>query len=131
MTKVLDCNSSFCLLRFSFCIIHSGTSATLSVGGDFSHFATRLGLAGAARFRIESPFDYERQSLLYLPTGLPDPAHVDYADAVIDTALPLIEASRGGAFILFTSHRALTRGAQRLRAQWCARAKCSVDAPSR
>jgi ATP-dependent DNA helicase DinG len=98
------------------------TSATLSVGDDFSHFASRLGLAGAAELRIDSPFDYERQSLLYLPAGMPDPADADHVDSVIATALPLIEASRGGAFILFTSHRALTRGAQCLRAHWSAAA---------
>jgi len=98
------------------------TSATLSLGDDFTHFATRLGLSSARQLRIESPFDYERQSLLYLPSGLPDPANVDYVDAVIATALPLIEAAGGGAFILFTSHRALTRGAQRLRTQWSASA---------
>jgi ATP-dependent DNA helicase DinG len=98
------------------------TSATLSVGDDFSHFASRLGLAGASQLRIDSPFDYERQSLLYLPAGLPDPADADYVDRVIATALPLIEASRGGAFILFTSHRALARGAQTLRAHWAASA---------
>jgi ATP-dependent DNA helicase DinG len=94
------------------------TSATLSVGEDFGHFSTRLGLGNAAQLRIESPFDYERQSLLYLPAGLPDPSEADYVQAVIDTAVPLIDAAGGGAFILFTSHRALARGAELLRARW-------------
>jgi ATP-dependent DNA helicase DinG len=94
------------------------TSATLSVGEDFSHFSSRLGLCGATQLRIESPFNYEQQSLLYLPAKLPDPADAGYVEAVIDTAVPLIDAARGGAFILFTSHRALARGAELLRARW-------------
>ena len=94
------------------------TSATLSVGAEFGHFTGRLGLGEAATLRIESPFDHERQSLLYLPAGLPEPSSSHYVAAVIDTAVPLIEAARGGAFVLFTSHRALTQGAALLRARW-------------
>ncbi len=94
------------------------TSATLSLGEDFSHFTGRLGLAEAPTLKIESPFDYERQSLLYLPVGMPEPAAAGYVAAVIERSRPLIEASRGGAFILFTSHRALAQGAALLRQQW-------------
>ena len=50
------------------------TSATLSLGEDFGHFTGRLGLTDSPTLKIESPFDYERQSLLYLPTGMPEPA---------------------------------------------------------
>ena len=94
------------------------TSATLSVGEDFSHFSTRLGLEDAETLRIESPFDYERQALLYVPTGLPDPSAAGYTDAVVAQAITLIEASGGGAFLLFTSHRALERAARELRRRW-------------
>jgi ATP-dependent DNA helicase DinG len=94
------------------------TSATLSLGEEFGHFTGRLGLTEAATLRIDSPFDHERQSLLYLPVGLPEPAAASYVPAVIDTAVPLIEASGGGAFVLFTSHRALSQGAALLRARW-------------
>lgn len=100
------------------------TSATLSLGEEFGHFTGRLGLAEAATLRIDSPFDHERQSLLYLPAGLPEPAAASYVAAVIDTAVPLIEAAGGGAFVLFTSHRALSQGAALLRARW-------TDAPYR
>ena len=93
------------------------TSATLSLGDDFSHFAARLGLGDAATLRIESPFDFERQGLLYLPQDMPDPASSDYLAAVLGEALPLIEAARGGAFLLFTSHRALGRVADLIRAR--------------
>jgi ATP-dependent DNA helicase DinG len=94
------------------------TSATLSLGEEFGHFTGRLGLAEVATLRIDSPFDHERQSLLYLPAGLPEPAAAGYVAAVIDTAVPLIEAAGGGAFVLFTSHRALAQGAALLRARW-------------
>jgi ATP-dependent DNA helicase DinG len=93
------------------------TSATLAVGDDFSHFAGRLGLERAAALRLDSPFDYSRQALLYLPRGLPEPSDPGFGDAVIDTARPLIESAGGGAFLLFTSHRALRHAAQRLAGQ--------------
>jgi len=94
------------------------TSATLSVGEDFSHFTSRLGLEEAETVRIPSPFDFERQSMLWLPQGLPEPAAAEFVSAMLEACLPLIEAARGGAFILFTSHRALSEAAMRLRALW-------------
>jgi len=98
------------------------TSATLAVREDFGHFASRLGLTAAATVRYESPFDYARQALLYLPAGLPEPASPGYTAAVVAAARPLIEASGGGAFLLFTSHRALRAAAgileRLLPAQW-------------
>jgi ATP-dependent DNA helicase DinG len=106
------------------------TSATLSLGEDFSHFTGRLGLGESPTLKIESPFDYPRQSLLYLPAGLPEPSSASYVAAVIDTALPLIDAARGGAFLLFTSHRALTQGAALVRARW-SQADHSGQAPYR
>ncbi|MEJ0084479.1 MAG: ATP-dependent DNA helicase [Pseudomonadota bacterium] len=94
------------------------TSATLSVGEDFAHFTSRLGLDAAETLAIASPFDFESQALLYLPAQLPDPSAPVHTNAVIDVAVPLIEASAGGAFVLFTSHRALQRAAQLLRDRW-------------
>jgi ATP-dependent DNA helicase DinG len=94
------------------------TSATLSVGEDFTHFTSRLGLTEAETLAIASPFDFESQALLYLPEKLPDPASPLHTQAVIDATVPLIEASAGGAFVLFTSHRALQRAASLLRERW-------------
>ena len=93
------------------------TSATLALAGNFQHFSARLGLADAATLCLESPFDYERQAVLYLPTGLPDPGVAGYTEAVLEAARPLLEASDGGAFLLFTSHRALRIAARELRAR--------------
>jgi ATP-dependent DNA helicase DinG len=83
------------------------TSATLAVDGDFSHFRSRLGLEDAEALQFDSPFDYAQNAVLYLPTGLPAPDAPGYTQAVIEAALPLIEANAGGTFLLFTSHRAL------------------------
>jgi ATP-dependent DNA helicase DinG len=94
------------------------TSATLSLGEDFTHFTSRLGLAEAGTLKIDSPFDYERQSILYLPQGMPEPQDPSFVAEVIARAVPLIDAARGGAFVLFTSHRALARAAQLLRERW-------------
>ena len=88
------------------------TSATLSVAGRFEHFARQLGLSDPVTLSLESPFEYSRQALAYLPQGLPDPAMPDYVERVLDAVLPVLEASRGRAFLLFTSHRALRRAAE-------------------
>jgi ATP-dependent DNA helicase DinG len=98
------------------------TSATLAVAGDFSHIIARLGLADRCdTLCIESPFDYPRQALLYAPPGLPDPASPEYGNAVVDTAAGLAELAEGGAFLLFTSHKALEYAARRLRERWSSR----------
>jgi ATP-dependent DNA helicase DinG len=92
------------------------TSATLAVGEEFGHFTGELGLPEAATRRWASPFDFAHQALLYLPKGLPaDPNDAAYTDAVIDAAIPVLEASGGRAFLLFTTLRALRRAHERLR----------------
>lgn len=83
------------------------TSATLSVANKFDHFARNLGLNNADSQSWESPFDYAHQSLFYHPRGLPKTTDPDFTENIIDFALPVLEASRGRAFFLFTSHRAL------------------------
>jgi len=87
------------------------TSATLRVGDSFTVTERALGLSGAQTFNAASPFDYARQSLLYLPSGLPEPSHPGYTSACLQAAIPVIEASAGRTFILFTSHRALQEAA--------------------
>ena len=90
------------------------TSATLSVAGDFTHYARQLGLDDPVSLSLASPFDYQRQALTYLPKGLPDPSASDYTDRVIAAARPVLDAARGRTFLLFTSHRALRRAAELL-----------------
>jgi len=89
-------------------------SATLSVNGDFAHFQSQLGLEHAETARWESPFDYARQALLYLPPDMPQPSAPHYTEHVVESALPVLMASGGRAFLLFTSHRALRRALELL-----------------
>ncbi|HYH42391.1 MAG TPA: ATP-dependent DNA helicase [Burkholderiales bacterium] len=83
------------------------TSATLSVAGDFRHYCDALGLGEAQTQSWGSPFDYERQALLYVPSKMPEPNTPEYTRAVVNAAMPVIEASGGRAFLLFTSLRAM------------------------
>lgn len=92
------------------------TSATLAVGRDFGHFTRELGLAEARAVQWASPFDFARQGLLYLPKDLPgDPNDSSFTEAVVEAALPVLEASGGRAFLLFTTLRALRRAHELLR----------------
>ena len=94
------------------------TSATLAVKQDFSHYQGEMGLLKARTACWDSPFDYEKQALLYVPTGLPEPNSEGYTEAVIQAALPMLEASRGRAFVLFTSLRAMQRAFEILQAEF-------------
>jgi len=85
------------------------TSATLAVDGDFTHLKARLGIEDAETLCVDSPFDYPRQGVLYVPQGLPAPNTAEFTEAVVQAALPVLEISRGRAFILFTSLRALEK----------------------
>lgn len=90
------------------------TSATLSVDHKFEHFAHNLGLGSTPAYSWESPFDYPNQALLYVPNDLPEPSDRSYTEAVVAAALPVILASEGRAFLLFTSHQALRTAANLL-----------------
>ncbi len=87
------------------------TSATLSVSGDFSHYSSEMGLnpdlSTVRSVCWESPFDFANQALLYVPTGLPEPADHEYTENVVKAVLPVLKASRGRAFFLCTSLRAM------------------------
>jgi ATP-dependent DNA helicase DinG len=90
------------------------TSATLTVAGSFAHFRARLGLEDGRELLLTSPFDYARNALLYLPADLPAVDDAGYTRAVVEAALPVLRVSRGRAFLLFTSHRALRQAAAAL-----------------
>jgi ATP-dependent DNA helicase DinG len=102
------------------------TSATLAVKNDFKHFSNQMGLEGEASRTWPSPFNYEEQGILYVPTGLPDPNAFGYTDAVIDAALPVIEAAGGRTFFLCTTIRAVKQVSERLRDEF---AKRGLDYP--
>jgi ATP-dependent DNA helicase DinG len=90
------------------------TSATLAIGEDFSHFAARIGLPEARTLCIGSPFDYRDQARIFLPPKMPEPQSPAFAAKFIDACAPLLEASGGRAFLLYTSYRALAEGVRAL-----------------
>lgn len=99
------------------------TSATLAAAGEFDFLESRLGLLGEdspvrVREIFPSPFDYPSQCVFGVPNDLPEP-RVDepgHGAAVVQVVSDLAYASDGGMFVLFTSHSALRRAAQELRA---------------
>ena len=91
------------------------TSATLSSQQSFRYYCDRLGLADIDCASFDSPFDYARQALLYLPQYLPDPAEDRYPAMFGELCRELVQACSGHCFILFTSYRMLTWAADYLR----------------
>ncbi|SOZ34531.1 ATP-dependent DNA helicase [Cupriavidus neocaledonicus] len=90
------------------------TSATLSVKGNFTHYAAQLGLDKDRSLTLPSPFDYAQQGLLYVPRDMPAPQSPQFTDAVVQAALPLIEAAGGRTFLLCTTLRAVQRASDLL-----------------
>lgn len=94
------------------------TSATLAAGKDFSHFTRRMNLESAHCHQVASPFDFSHQAVLYLPPNMPVPVGAQGATehtlASLRAVYPLLKASGGRAFLLFTSHRALRLAAETL-----------------
>jgi ATP-dependent DNA helicase DinG len=81
------------------------TSATLTVAGAFEFAQKRLGLENARTLRIESQYDFKQQAMLYVPPHLPDPRQKDFARLAANEIEYVLEASRGRAFVLFTSYQ--------------------------
>src|SRR4030095_16927491 len=101
------------------------TSATLAVGRDFSLYQRDLGLADARTGAWDSPFDYGAQALLYVPRDLPLPNSREHTEAVVAAALPVLKASGGRAFLLFTTlaavdgaHELLSEAIRREGVRW-------------
>ena len=98
------------------------TSATLAVAGDFSHYRSEMGLDDARTAFWDSPFDYAAHALLYVPKKLPDPNSDEHTRAVVAASLPVIQASGGSAFLLFTTLRAMRLAHELLREEFRRRA---------
>ncbi|MDH5357395.1 MAG: ATP-dependent DNA helicase [Gammaproteobacteria bacterium] len=90
------------------------TSATLTVAGKFNNFNNQLGINEADSKIWPSPFDYERQSLLYMPRIPVEPMHDDYNTYITEIAKDVISHSKGRTFLLFTSYRAMHAVAEAL-----------------
>lgn len=80
------------------------TSATLAVDGSFDYQRTRLGIHDAVELQLDSEFDFAEQTVLYLPTRMPEPRAPDFTNAAAEHILALLAATRGRAFVLFTSY---------------------------
>lgn len=96
------------------------TSATLTVGGSFSHIARAVGLSFPSQgpwegIDVGSPFDHGKQGILYVASHLPLPRRDGYSPDALDELIALLDASRGGALGLFTSRRAADEAAAYVR----------------
>ncbi len=80
------------------------TSATLAVSGSFDFLKRRLGIQNAKERVFSSHFDYAHQSLLYTPSHLPDPRQPDFGRLAAEEIVQLMKATKGRAFVLFTSY---------------------------
>ncbi len=96
------------------------TSATLAAGHDFGVFTQHLGCVEPETLLLDSPFDYAHNALLYLPKTLPEPGFRQFPQALVEAIIPVLEASQGRAFVLFTSYQMLHQLRDRLRnsIQW-------------
>ena len=82
------------------------TSGTLTAAGDFDHTEQLLGLAAYAplrHFRAESPFDYRKKCLLYIPARRAEAVHEN--QYLADKIVQLVSTCHGHALVLFTSYR--------------------------
>ncbi len=90
------------------------TSATLTVDDGFGYIRPRLGIGESEEIRLPSPFDYERQAVLYVPKGMPEPQSADFILRAADEIARLLTISAGRAFVLFTSYANMNAVAERL-----------------
>jgi ATP-dependent DNA helicase DinG len=81
------------------------TSATLAVADSFDYTKDRLGLRHTRTLIVPSPFNYQKQALLYVPPHLPDPRTAAFTNAASDEILRLLQLTQGRAFVLFTSYQ--------------------------
>lgn len=101
------------------------TSATLTVGGSFDSVAAALGLAddpdspvAGPRWQgldVGSPFDYEKQAILYVARHLPPPGRDGIPEEALDEIGDLIVAAGGRTLVLCSSWRAVERVGDYLR----------------
>lgn len=87
------------------------TSATLAVSGKMDAFIRQSGLAFQHNDEVKqhiwaAPFDFKNQAALYVP-NISEPSDPNFQAQMEDEIKSLVAMSKGGAFLLFTSHRAM------------------------
>jgi ATP-dependent DNA helicase DinG len=90
------------------------TSATLAVDGGFEFVKPRLGIESADEVQLPSPFEYERQAVLYVPKRMPEPQAPAFITRAAQEIAKLLAISQGRAFVLFTSYANMNAAAQQL-----------------
>ena len=84
------------------------TSATIAINDDFDYFKKSIGLAEQTYEKaIHSPFDYDKQMKVYIPTDIPLPNDKNFLNEIRDFLVGIIKMSKGNTFILFTSYSTL------------------------
>jgi len=83
------------------------TSATLSIGGDFTYLRRSLGLDDAQELVAPSPFDYASQARLFIAPPRLNPKAADFARRAAPLVEECLDRTRGRAFVLFTSYARL------------------------
>jgi ATP-dependent DNA helicase DinG len=91
------------------------TSATLSAAGTFSYIKSRLGLDAPAEVLLDSPFDFEKQAVLYISSGLDDQQAPDYQQKFDGELKAILSVTQGRTLVLFTSYSQLKKTAEALR----------------
>jgi ATP-dependent DNA helicase DinG len=97
--------------------VWSTTTAVLTSATIPSSIVPRVGLPDdrVDQLDVGSPFDYERNSLLYCAAHLPDPRAATFRSAVHDELVALISAAGGRTLALFTSWAAMDEAAEAVR----------------
>lgn len=88
------------------------TSATLAIRGVFKFFMNQSGLAllkdkPINQIIVPSPFDYDKQSKLFLTSFLPFTKDSFYVDQALKVLNSLITNTKQGSMVLFTSYKDL------------------------
>lgn len=81
------------------------TSATLTVAESFGYFRQRIGMEAASELSLSTEFNVRSQTMLYVPKGMPDYRHPSYLKRATEEICKVLKASKGRAFILFTSYQ--------------------------
>lgn len=85
------------------------TSATLSVANSFKSIIFNLSLNPKSTYtlKLDSPFNYRENALLYIPKTAISPKNGEFAEYIIETIPEIVERTGGKTFILFTSFQLL------------------------
>lgn len=85
------------------------TSATLTVENDFNYLKQQIGIAKANTAIFSSPFDFKKQSALYLSFNLPEPNNKEYINSCVPIIKEVLNLTQGRTFLLFSSYYAMNK----------------------